>query len=151
MKTAAITIFTFATVLAHANAAPANSQEHSIAARATRSSAGWYSYGCYADCYADDSHQDGMGRRLPYQAYSNNPNSTPDTCIAACQGVGYAYAGLQFGQECWCGNGAYSEATLGPNKPASECSTFCSSGAKCGGPCRNNIWSSSPKPDAPQS
>jgi hypothetical protein len=93
MKITVMMPLAIATIFAFAHAAPASSQDHSIVARASRSSAGWYSYGCYADCYSDDTHRDGMGRRLSYQAYSDNPASTPDTCIAACQSAGYTYAG----------------------------------------------------------
>lgn len=28
---------------------------------------------------------------------------TIPACVQACQGAGYAYAGLEYGRECWCG------------------------------------------------
>jgi hypothetical protein len=68
---------------------PAASEFHELEARATRSSAGWYSYGCGIDCL------NGMQRQLPVKAYSSADN-TPDKCIAACIGLGHKVAGLQF-------------------------------------------------------
>ncbi|ORY31412.1 hypothetical protein BCR39DRAFT_92097 [Naematelia encephala] len=106
-----------------------------LEARATRSSQGWYSYGCYMDCY------DGMDRFLPHQAYID-ANNSPDMCVAACKDSGYNYAGLQFGKECYCGN-----TLAGPPTAPSQCDVQCADGHNhCGGPCRNNIWSAFEKP-----
>lgn len=62
-----------------------------------------------ADCY------DGMNRYLPTLAYSD-PDNTPTKCIDACQGLGKSYAGLQYGNECWCG-----DKLAGPPTKPQEC------------------------------
>lgn len=86
-----LAVLTFLTAVAVATPTPepAASEFHELEARATRSSAGWYSYGCGVDCL------NGMQRQLPVKAYSSADN-TPDKCIAACIGLGHKVAGLQF-------------------------------------------------------
>ncbi|ORX40197.1 hypothetical protein BD324DRAFT_648797 [Kockovaella imperatae] len=118
-----------------------NESTHQLEARETRSSQGWYSYGCYMDCY------NGMNRFLPHVAYWNNPANDPDTCIAACQDAGYTYAGLQWGVQCFCGNSLNGS----PPTASTDCFERCTgsadhAGAHCGGACRNNIWSAFEKP-----
>ncbi|KAL7423189.1 hypothetical protein Q5752_002489 [Cryptotrichosporon argae] len=109
--------------------------DHQLAGRATRSSQGWYSYGCYFDCY------NGMERQLPYFAYSDTTNE-PDKCIATCIDAGYKYAGLQFGKECWCGSELKGIATA-----PTDCNMRCEDGkSHCGGGCCNNVWSEFQKP-----
>ncbi|WVR06230.1 hypothetical protein IAU60_003260 [Kwoniella sp. DSM 27419] len=101
-----------------------------IEKRATKSSQGWYPYGCYFDCY------DGMHRFLPVVAYVD-ANNNPDMCIQWCADNGHTYAGLQWTQECYCG-----DELAGPAAHPTECDHKCADGKnKCGGPCRNNIWS----------
>ncbi|WRT67641.1 uncharacterized protein IL334_004613 [Kwoniella shivajii] len=108
---------------------------HQLESRATQSSQGWYAYGCYFDCY------NGMNRRLPILAYVD-PNNNPDMCVQYCLDHGHKYAGLQWGKECYCGDSLAGE----PAKP-DECDHKCADGKnKCGGPCRNNIWSALRKP-----
>eukprot|EP00941_MAST-03F_sp_MAST-3F-sp1_P001215 g1215.t1 len=63
-----------------------------------------------------------------------------ETCIEACKQENYLYAGLQFFQQCFCGNsyGSYGAS------PESECRTECRLGPKgtmCGGAWRNSIYS----------
>ncbi|WWC70618.1 uncharacterized protein I206_104569 [Kwoniella pini CBS 10737] len=113
------------------------SNEHfnHIENRATRSSQGWYAYGCYFDCY------DGMNRRLPILAYVDD-NNNPDMCIQWCKDNGHNYAGVQWTKECYCG-----DSLAGEPAPPTECTHQCADGKnKCGGPCRNNIWSAFQKP-----
>jgi len=56
-----------------------------------------------------------MNRYLPTVAYSD-PDNTPSKCIDACQGLGKNYAGLQYGNECWCG-----DKLAGPPTKPQEC------------------------------
>ncbi|KAK7959826.1 uncharacterized protein PG986_004680 [Apiospora aurea] len=42
--------------------------------------------------------QDGPGRQL-----AADDRMTIPMCTQACQGAGYAFAGLEYGRECWCG------------------------------------------------
>jgi hypothetical protein len=53
----------------------------------------WYPYGCYMDCYKDETHVDGVGRRLPIQMYSGDSELTPEKCVKACQKAGHSWAG----------------------------------------------------------
>lgn len=39
---------------------------------------------------------------------------TNELCISACQSRGYSLAGLEFGQECWCGNSLAATSTMAP-------------------------------------
>ncbi|KAL5005904.1 hypothetical protein ScPMuIL_017062 [Solemya velum] len=63
---------------------------------------------------------------------------TPDECIQECYGLGYIYAGLQYGLACWCSDtfGKYGPA------PESECYLTCTGNASltCGGHFRNAIY-----------
>lgn len=81
-------------------------------------------------CYSDSST-----RALPvFKGYSYG--MAPQKCQALCDG--YAYAGLQWHGQCWCGN------TLGDElRPNSECNTACNgdSTQTCGGGWRNSIYS----------
>ncbi len=55
----------------------------------------WYSLGC-----AVDEHD---ARLLPFM----NPadaGMTIDSCLIQCEDAGYAYAGVEYGVECWCGS-----------------------------------------------
>lgn len=59
----------------------------------------------------------------------------------------YNYAGVEYGRECWCGNGPINwagstGATPGYNTTESECNLNCAgdSKAKCGGRKRMNLF-----------
>ncbi|KAJ3483176.1 hypothetical protein NLG97_g7365 [Lecanicillium saksenae] len=60
------------------------------------------SQGCYTD-------KTGAGRTLGHPF--NVPGLTPDKCISACKGQGYAYAGVEYGGECWCDSNINPKAT----------------------------------------
>lgn len=86
-------------------------------------------YGCVAGPSA--------GRLVPRQVV-NSVNMTHDMCLEACWM--YDYAGVEYGRECWCGNGPINwagnaGATPGFNTTESECNINCAgnSTAKCGG------------------
>jgi len=78
--------------------------------------------GCYQD-YA-------MPRDLPY-LIATSSSMTPWQCIDLCNGPGYAYAGVQSGNECWCGERYGKFGAVAP----SRCSTPCygDPGVNCGG------------------
>ena len=81
----------------------------------------------------------GKMRVLPYFSGSYNDN-TPSECIRRCKHEGYAYAGVQYGKECFCGN-------LPPPSDLivdqSQCNHKCTGDQNliCGGGCRNNVYS----------
>ena len=52
----------------------------------------------YVGCLRDDA-QNGM-RALAYQIILNN-NNTANNCISQCSAFGYAYGGLEYGNECY--------------------------------------------------
>src|SRR5262249_53265626 len=80
-------------------------------------------------CFADQSTRD-----LPTKLWSNSTN-TPTACIAGCQKAGFAYAGVQYTSECWCGNsyGRYGTST--------NCTMTCSGDSTqiCGGAWANDV------------
>lgn len=67
-------------------------------------------------------------------------NLTPDSCQSVCKERGHAYAGVQYGYLCHCGDayGKYGEAE------DRECSSAClgDEGMKCGGFWRNSVYTS---------
>eukprot|EP01059_Diplonema_ambulator_P016847 TRINITY_DN28820_c0_g1_i1.p1 TRINITY_DN28820_c0_g1~~TRINITY_DN28820_c0_g1_i1.p1 ORF type:complete len:2516 (+),score=639.61 TRINITY_DN28820_c0_g1_i1:711-7550(+) len=87
----------------------------------------------YQGCYYDDVNT----RTLPVLAY-NAPDNTNEMCIRVCRHNGYAFAGTQWSNECYCGN------DISAILPASEgdCSSLCSGNSSeyCGGGARNTIW-----------
>jgi hypothetical protein len=71
-------------------------------------------------------------RTLPYKL--TDTNNTVANCIAQCQKYGFPAAGVEYGDECYCGD--YSDvAATGPTiQPDSDCSMPCAGNASalCG-------------------
>ncbi|KAF3037548.1 hypothetical protein E8E11_001641 [Didymella keratinophila] len=90
----------------------------------------WKSLGCYTDSIGE--------RTLEFPANVEGVNSA-GRCAAACQQAGYKYAGLEYGQECYCGNSLRC-----PSAPtvASACNMVCNGNATevCGGPNAMNVY-----------
>ncbi len=65
-----------------------------------------------------------------------SPQNTPQRCIAICQARGFAYAGVQYGESCLCGN---SYDAFGP---ADNCNMACTGDPNqiCGGYNANNVF-----------
>ncbi|KXJ16333.1 uncharacterized protein LOC110236030 [Exaiptasia diaphana] len=86
----------------------------------------------YVGCYADQS----PNRDLPIPLSVRN--LTPTNCRLACKDAGHAYAGLQYGYLCRCGDnyGKY------PRLDESQCSTACKGDKTqiCGGFFRSSIY-----------
>ena len=84
--------------------------------------AGW----TYKSCYTD------VGRTINAAAYADGAKMTQETCIAFCNGKNYAYAGLEYSAECFCGN---TLAAGSAAAPAADCNKACSGDATqaCGG------------------
>ena len=78
-------------------------------------------------------------RALTGDYYSDGTKMTDESCIAYCSGKKYGIAGLEYSQECFCGNtlGSGSIAT-----PAGDCNMGCSgnSSEACGGPNRLTVF-----------
>ncbi|KAL2879697.1 hypothetical protein SGCOL_005026 [Colletotrichum sp. CLE4] len=81
-------------------------------------------------CYTDDTNH---GRTIAERQDSvDSATMTPSTCLSACASEGYAFAGVEYGGECYCGvvMGKYTTATTMDkcNKPCNGDST-----KNCGG------------------
>jgi len=92
---------------------------------------GYTSIGCYTEATT--------GRALPNGFAMPAGNKHVATCVAGCAAKNYLYAGLEYGQECWCGN------TFGVGAvpaPASDCKIVCADkpGEFCGGSSRLNVY-----------
>merc|ERR1711872_1091290 len=67
------------------------------------------------------------------------PRNKPQTCIEFCLNSGYKYAGVQYGNECFCGNTAPPESSI---TSSSECNIKCPGDKKYkrGGSWRMNVY-----------
>ncbi|KAF7795714.1 hypothetical protein EIP86_006879 [Pleurotus ostreatoroseus] len=70
-------------------------------------------------------------------------NNTPGTCAAACQELGYTYAGVEYSNECHCGSG-FTGGVVPKSAPMDECDMPCNGnqGLTCGGEWRVQIYAS---------
>jgi hypothetical protein len=86
--------------------------------------------GNYVGCYTDEKTRD-----LTDEAVSAGSMSV-ETCVADCGKAGYAYAGVQYGKQCFCGN------TYGKYGTSTSCNMTCSgdSAETCGGSYANSIY-----------
>ncbi|KAK4686420.1 hypothetical protein P7C73_g3711, partial [Tremellales sp. Uapishka_1] len=89
----------------------------------------------FAGCF-----KEGATRLLSYQAVSSS-SMTNALCISNCNSLGYAYAGTEYGSQCFCGNkpnvtsGGYPTAV-------SDCNQACSGGSGvCGASGTVSLWS----------
>ncbi|KAL5118335.1 hypothetical protein ACEQ8H_003684 [Pleosporales sp. CAS-2024a] len=77
---------------------------------------GWTYQGCITEA--------SNGRVFPWQLVNTTGNS-PEWCLGQCAKFGYMAAGLEYGQECYCGD--IDGITNSDSKvaPASDCNTAC--------------------------
>lgn len=70
-------------------------------------------------------------------ALERSQANTPQRCIETCRAKGFAYAGVQYGESCLCGN------TYGKFGPADNCTMQCTGDASqiCGGINSNSVYS----------
>ncbi|KAH0611674.1 uncharacterized protein H6S33_010939 [Morchella sextelata] len=91
---------------------------------------GYVSAGCYAE---------GVGERALAGAATAASGMTVETCVAFCKEGKYSYAGVEYGTECYCGNGLAATAVkLGQEK----CGMGCGGDmyAFCGGAGSLNVY-----------
>ncbi|PPQ65260.1 hypothetical protein CVT24_011415 [Panaeolus cyanescens] len=74
---------------------------------------GWRYRGCYEDTPL---------RILDGTFYADSASMTVNSCISRCEADGLRYAGLEIGDQCFCGNNLKSGAVL---RPEGECSMPC--------------------------
>lgn len=76
-------------------------------------------YGCFSEPSA--------GKLMDNQAYNNDTTMTPQVCFSHC--AQYKYAGVEYGQECWCGDtlnlAGWEDSTPGKNVTVDECNMLC--------------------------
>ncbi|KAK7062115.1 WSC domain-containing protein [Favolaschia claudopus] len=79
----------------------------------------------YSGCFADSP----SSRQLP-NLQTIPGGATVDSCTSACKSQGFGLAGLEYGQECWCGSGP-----LASSISDSSCATACAANTTefCGG------------------
>ena len=72
--------------------------------------------------------------------------NTPDSCIKKCRARGFAYAGVQYGESCLCGN------HYGQHGKASNCTMKCTGdpGKICGGYSSNSVYATGLPVPAPK-
>ncbi|WVF70056.1 hypothetical protein IAT40_004843 [Kwoniella sp. CBS 6097] len=89
----------------------------------------WRSLGCNVDT---------SDNRALNRGSTTSSNNTIPSCIANCAAQGFAYAGVEYGSECWCGTSASLTAA------AEGCDVPCSGdeGSFCGGSYRINVFTS---------
>ncbi|KAG8982997.1 hypothetical protein FRB94_008174 [Tulasnella sp. JGI-2019a] len=107
----------------------------SKATTATSSAATTTASGAYVGCYVDQ----GAPRSLA--SYSTTSASMTNTlCQSTCAGMGYAYAGTEYADECYCGN------TIGGSLDLtdSDCNMTCAGDSTklCGGSYRLSVYRS---------
>lgn len=71
----------------------------------------------HVDCYNEPSG----GRALTGKLVASN-DMTPQYCAGNCTSLGYKYMGLEYGQECFCGNSLASTSTV---NTAGSCNMVC--------------------------
>ncbi|OBZ73298.1 putative fungistatic metabolite [Grifola frondosa] len=104
--------------------------------------AGWQSLGCFTDGNPG-------GRTLGSATFTNTTGMTVESCVAFCAGQSFIYAGVEYAQECWCGN---TIANGGTNVTDTDCDSPCTGNPNetCGAGNRLNVyWSGVPPPAPP--
>jgi len=93
--------------------------------------------GGYIGCYVDTPDRD-----LPHLAFAT-ASTTIKACREKCGQLGYLYAGLQDGKECWCGN---SYGKHGLASAAGQCDMQCAGdfGTVCGAAWRISLYHAGP-------
>ncbi|KAF2458758.1 hypothetical protein BDY21DRAFT_283734 [Lineolata rhizophorae] len=99
---------------------------------------GWEYQGCITDS---------LERVFFWQLILKNNNSA-ETCLTRCQEYGYEAAGMEYGEECYCGDPINVEEFGAEDRPEDECSIVCSGDPRyiCGGNDRLSwyMWTGEP-------
>ncbi|KAJ7167608.1 WSC domain-containing protein [Mycena filopes] len=87
----------------------------------------------YQGCFADST----SSRVLPRQQTIAG-GVTVESCTSACKANGFAVAGVEFGQECWCSSSLPTASSLSD----SNCQTACAANTTefCGGASRLGVY-----------
>ncbi|KAI0880342.1 WSC-domain-containing protein [Annulohypoxylon maeteangense] len=100
----------------------------------------------YLGCYTEGTSGRALGKgtnTASTSASTSGPSMTIETCASYCTGKGYAYMGVEYGQECYCNNdGPVNGAAVAAE---SDCDMTCKGDITewCGGSGRINIYKAS--------
>ncbi|KAF8259546.1 copper radical oxidase [Lactarius quietus] len=102
--------------------------------------AGWTSLGCYSDNV--------NGRALTAASYTSATDMTVENCVNYCNGQNFIYAGIEYAQECYCGDVITDGST---SVASSDCSFACTGNPSetCGAGNRLNMYTSGATPPPP--
>ncbi len=91
----------------------------------------------FVGCFADSATRD-----LPYTVTGQATNMTIEQCRSACYASGYTYAGVEDGNQCFCGDSYGSQGT------ATDCTSWCNGDTLevCGGAGANAVWQAAAVP-----
>ncbi len=95
----------------------------------------------YIGCFTDSPDRDMQGIQASVggdmEFFDMGENGTPDTCATLC--AGFAYFGLQYGNQCFCDN---ANAMTQGQLTEADCDAPCTGDASvmCGGTWRNSIY-----------
>ena len=86
----------------------------------------------YLGCFKDSNSPFDLDGHL-----ERSSQNTPQRCIQICAAKGFAYAGVQYGQSCLCGN------RYGTQGQANNCNIACTGDSRsvCGGSYANSVYS----------
>jgi len=92
----------------------------------------WTFEACHTDAI------NGNGRTL-LERFDISSGVTIESCTAQCAATGFSIAGLEFGQECWCGS---SFLVANTTTAAGDCSQACDANHTelCGAPSRLSVY-----------
>lgn len=98
----------------------------------------------YEGCYEDNVNQQ---RTFFWQLFFPG-NMTANICLDRCAQYGYMAAGLEHGDECYCGDPANIQTSNATERPETECNVVCAGNASayCGGGSRLStyFWTGTP-------
>ena len=82
----------------------------------------WQYQGCLTDAV------NGAQRTFPWQLILQNNNSAQN-CLSQCSNFGYAAGGMEYGDECYCGDASDITASGATIQPDTDCTMACSGNA----------------------
>ncbi|KAI0364868.1 galactose oxidase [Pilatotrama ljubarskyi] len=88
----------------------------------------------FLGCFTDEG-----ARSLGDATFTNTTGMTVESCVSFCSSQSFNFAGLEFAQECWCGN---EIANGGTNATESDCNFPCTGDASeiCGAGNRLSVY-----------
>ena len=94
----------------------------------------WTALGCYTDNTSARTLSNGQA--VP----GGNTNMTIEGCLSACSNGGFSYAGLEYAQECYCGNQLSNNGACASDQTTCNMSCQGKKAEICGGPNRLSLF-----------